>query len=468
MNRVRANTDRAFRNALQAVSEIDPVKLSGRVRSVQGALVEIAGLSHIARLGDQIEIDGPRGRRINGEIIRVAEDYVSALTFSRAIGLARGDQANLATAPLPRPCESWVGQIVDAFGRTLGGSVLEGGAVEVPLDRSPPAAAARRALGPRLKSGYCALDTLLPLCRGQRIGLYAPPGVGKSMLLGGLAQSLEADLVVVGLIGERGREVNAFVKDVLGEEGLGRSIVIAATSDMPPLVKRRAAYLTLAVAEHFRDQGLHVLCLMDSLTRFAEAHREIALTAGEMPALRGFPPSTFSEIAQLCERAGPGTGSQGDITAIFSVLVAGGDADEPISESTRSVLDGHVVLSRDIAERGRFPAIDPLLSVSRSLPDAAEATENDLIRRTRHMLSLYRDMEPMVRLGAYQRGADPNADDAIARHPALDAFLSARSASIEESFAGLSELLDCPLGSDEGPDKTGTGASAKTGGLKDG
>jgi flagellum-specific ATP synthase len=221
---------------------------------------------------------------------------------------------------------------------------------------------------------------------------------------------------------------------------------------MPPLVKRRAAYLTLAVAEYFRDQGRHVLCLMDSLTRFAEAHREIALTAGELPALRGFPPSTFSEISQLCERAGPGATGQGDITAVFTVLVAGGDADEPISEATRATLDGHVALSREIAERGRFPAIDLLLSVSRSLPAAAEASQNDLIGRARRFLSLYRDLEPMVRLGAYNRGVDQEADAAVALFPGLDAFLSERSPGIEDSFAELSRIL-ASAASPAAPDK---------------
>ncbi len=434
-------SDRVFRRARQAVAEVEPVLISGQVIAVQGFLIEIEGLSHIARLGDSVEIDGPEGRAIEAEIVSVAKDRVSALANGRATGLARGDRVRLMPLRLPRPCESWIGCIVDAAGRKLDGALLEEGDLEAALDRQPPSAASRRALGPRLMTGYRALDTVLPICRGQRIGLFAPPGVGKSILLGGLAQALEADLVVVGLIGERGREVNAFVTDFLGEAGMRRSIIVAATSDMPPLMKRRAGYLTLAVAEHFRDQGRHVLCLMDSLTRFAEAHREIALTAGELPALRGFPPSTFSEISQLCERAGPGEADQGDITAVFSVLVAGGDADEPVCEATRSTLDGHVALSREIAERGRFPAIDLLQSVSRSLPAAADAAQSDLIARARRYLSLYRDLEPMVRLGAYKRGADREADEAVALFPELDAFLSERSTSIEESFARLSDIL---------------------------
>jgi flagellum-specific ATP synthase len=388
-----------------------------------------------------VEVEGPENRAVEAEIVSVAKDTVSGLAYGRATGLARGDRVRLVASRMPRPCDAWIGCVIDALGRTFDGTELQEGDLDAPLDGQPPAAAARRALGPRLGTGYRALDTCLPMCRGQRIGLFAPPGVGKSILLGGLAQSLEADLVVVGLIGERGREVNAFVKDVLGETGMRRSIIIAATSDMPPLVKRRAAYLTLAVAEYFRDQGRHVLCLMDSLTRFAEAHREIALTAGELPALRGFPPSTFSEISQLCERAGPGATGQGDITAVFTVLVAGGDADEPISEATRATLDGHVALSREIAERGRFPAIDLLLSVSRSLPAAAEASQNDLIGRARRFLSLYRDLEPMVRLGAYNRGVDQEADAAVALFPGLDAFLSERSPGIEDSFAELSRIL---------------------------
>lgn len=454
-------TESPIRQAHRAISGIPVAITSGKLRSVQGYTIEVEGISHRACLGDYLEVSGSNGRKVAAEIIRIDSDAVSALAFGRASGLARGDRVRLMPARLPRPCEAWIGSIVDGFGRTLDGGKLQEGDCEAPLDRQPPAAASRRPLGARLESGYRALDTLLPICRGQRIGLFAPPGVGKSMLLGGLAQSLEADVVVAGLIGERGREVNAFAKEVLGEAGMQRTVLVAATSDMPPLMKRRAAYLTLAAAEYFRDQGLHVLCLMDSLTRFAEAHREVALAAGELPALRGFPPSTFSEIAQLCERAGPGADSQGDITAVFSVLVAGGDADEPISEATRSVLDGHVVLSREIAERGRFPAIDPVQSVSRSLPQAAEPNENELICRARRSLSLFRDMEPMVRLGAYNSGTDREADAAVAAFPGLDGFLAERSQSVSESFALLADILDASDRLEEGLNEAEAGAAAQ-------
>ena len=301
-------------------------------------------------------------------------------------------------------------------------------------------------LGPRLATGQSALDTMLPLCRGQRMGVFAGSGVGKSMLMAGLARGVEADVVVVGLIGERGREVSEFARNMLGERAMARTVVIAATSDQTALVKRRAALLCLAVAEYFRDRGRHVLCLFDSVTRFAEAHREIALAAGEAPALRAFPPSTPQVISALCERAGPGEeGSRsGDITGIFTVLVSGSDMDEPVADMVRGTLDGHVVLDRAIAERGRFPAIDLRRSVSRSAPMAWSEREAALVARARGLIARYEEALPMIQAGLYSLGTDPEIDEAIALWPALDRFVgtSAEGQSDLESFARLSEILD--------------------------
>ena len=285
-------------------------------------------------------------------------------------------------------------------------------------------------------------NTLLPLVRGQRIGLFAGSGVGKSSLLAKLARGVSADVVVIALVGERGRELREFVEKVLGPEGMARSVIVAATSDQSPLVRRRCAWAAMTVAEHFRDQGKHVLFLADSVTRFAEAHREVALAAGEPPSLRGFPPSTSHSIMSLAERAGPGLEGAGDITAIFSVLVAGSDMDEPVADILRGVLDGHVVLDRAIAERGRFPAIDLLRSVSRSLPDAATAEENRLIGAARRLLGAYANAEMMIQAGLYAHGSDAQIDKAIAVYPDLDQFI-AREEEVDTgaSFTRLAEIL---------------------------
>jgi flagellum-specific ATP synthase len=277
--------------------------------------------------------------------------------------------------------------------------------------------------------------------RGQRIGLFAGSGVGKSTLLADFARGVSADVVVIALIGERGREVREFVDHVLGPEGMKRAVVVAATSDQSPLVRRRCAWTAMAVAEHFRDQGKHVLLLADSITRFAEAHREVALASGEVASLRGYPPSTSHMIMSLCERAGPGIDGTGDITAVFSVLVAGSDMEEPVADILRGVLDGHVVMDRKIAERGRFPAIDLLRSVSRSLPAAATEGENELINQARRLLGAYDRAEMMIQAGLYSTGSDPMIDAAIKVWPQLDSFLARPEP--DNTAASFTHLAEC-------------------------
>ena len=284
-------------------------------------------------------------------------------------------------------------------------------------------------------------DTLLPIVRGQRIGLFAGSGVGKSTLLSALARGVTADVVVIAIVGERGRELREFVETTLGPEGMARAVIVAATSDQSPLMRRRCAWAAMAVAEHFRDEGRHVLFLADSITRFAEAHREIALASGEAPSYRGFPPSTSQIIMALAERSGPGPEGAGDISAIFSVLVAGSDMEEPVADILRGVLDGHVVLDRAIAERGRFPAVDVLRSVSRSLPHAATAAENALIGRARAALGLYAESELMIKAGLYAPGSDPRLDEAVRMQPALDGFVALQSPDSGHSFRLLEDVL---------------------------
>jgi len=433
----------------------------GRVASLSGGIARIDGLGGLACAGDSLVIDRARGEPLRAEAIALEGRYVVAMTLGRADGAAVGDRVRLAQPVPARPGPGWLGCVLDAFGRRVDGTLPEGGLDEADLFASPPPAALRRALGDRLSSGMCAFDTLLPLCRGQRLGLFAGSGVGKSSLLGRLARGVDADVVVVGLIGERGREVRAVVEEAIGPDALDRCVVIVATSDEPAPVKLRAARMALAAAERFRDDGLNVLLLMDSLTRFAEAHREVALAAGETPSLRAYPPSTGAELARLVERAGPGVGAAGDITAVFSVLVAGSDMDEPVADMVRGLLDGHVVLSRDIAERGRFPAIDAARSVSRSLPKAASGDENAVISETRSLIGKYEQIEPMVQAGLYAKGADPLADRAIELYPAIDKFLAEEADGPRGAFARLAGILGRDLAR-VGEDQADLGARSES------
>jgi flagellum-specific ATP synthase len=292
----------------------------------------------------------------------------------------------------------------------------------MPYRNMPPPAHSRKRVGAPLDLGVRSLNTFLTCCRGQRLGIFAGSGVGKSVLLSMLARNVDADVSVIGLVGERGREVQEFLQDDLGEEGLARSVVVVATSDEPALMRRQAAYLTLAIAEYFRDEDEDVLCLMDSVTRFAMAQREIGLSAGEPPTAKGYTPTVFTELPKLLERAGPGTG-QGTITAIFTVLVDGDDHNEPIADAVRGILDGHIVMERGIAERGRYPAINILKSISRTMPKAAAPAFLPAIMRARQVMATYSDMEELIRLGAYRAGSSPEVDEAITLHEPLETFL---------------------------------------------
>ncbi|WP_417205854.1 FliI/YscN family ATPase [Antarctobacter sp.] len=408
------------------ISQMQPVRAVGRVQSVDGTIIWVRGLAEHACIGDRLRL--MHGSNVlGGEVLRIRDDLVAMLPDEVPDGVSKGDRVAVLGPPTLAPCDSWIGRVVDAYGRPLDGAPIGPGKHRRPFRASPPPAAARRRLGARLDTGLAVFDTLLPIVQGQRVGLFAGSGVGKSRLLAQLAQGMEADVVVLALVGERGREVLEFVTSVLGPEGMARSVVVAATSDRSPLERRRCPLAAMTIAEHFRDQGKHVLYLADSITRFAEAHREVAIASGELPALRGHPPSVAHQIMRLAERAGPGLQGTGDITAIFSVLVAGSDMDEPVADILRGVLDGHVVLDRQIAERGRFPAIDLLRSVSRSLPEAANDHENDLIQKVRSLLGAYARSETMVRAGLYREGEDPLLDQVMKVWPDLDGFLAERS-----------------------------------------
>ncbi len=426
-----------FDGLLAEIAGVAPVRRIGRIVETCRGNVEVTGLVE-ATLGDRVLIHS-RNRTVEGEVLRLTSSRITVLPDGSGEGMAIDDRVELSGKAEIAPDDSWIGRVVDPHGRPLDGRPLMRGPIARPLRALAPAAATRRRLGGRLETGVAVFDTLLPLVRGQRIGLFAGSGVGKSSLLAKFARGVQADVVVIALVGERGRELREFTERVLGLAGMARSVLVAATSDQSPLTRRLCALSAMALAEHFRDQGLHVLLLVDSVTRFADAHREVALAGGEEASLRGYPPSLSHAIMGLAERAGPGPEGSGDITAVFSVLVPGSDMDEPVADILRSVLDGHVIMDRRIAERGRFPAIDLLRSVSRSLPDAADEAENAMIAEARRLLGAYDRAEMMIQAGLYESGSDPVIDRAVKLWPLLDGFLA--EAAPSTGFAGSFERL---------------------------
>lgn len=426
------------------LSQLRLARHHGRVQSIRAGLIAVEGLAGRASVGDRLRIALSQGD-LGGEIVGLTPRSAQVLPEGPIEGLSVGADVTLLHAPRIAPSDGWIGRIIDPLGQPLDGRPLPPGPCDRPFRAEAPPAVGRKRLGARLDTGMAVFDTLLPLVAGQRIGLFAGSGVGKSTLLSQMARGVEADVVVIAMIGERGRELREFVEKTLGPEGMARAVIVAATSDRSPLIRRRCAWAAMAVAEHFRDQGRHVLFLADSITRFAEAHREIALAAGEPPSYRGFPPSVSNLIMALAERAGPGPEGTGDITAIFSVLVAGSDMEEPVADILRGTLDGHVVLDRTIAERGRFPAVDVARSVSRSLPDAADAVQNSLIGRARAALGAYAESELMIRAGLYAPGSDPKLDEAVRLFPQLDEFVTRRCPDGAASFAALEAALRLPL-----------------------
>jgi flagellum-specific ATP synthase len=395
---------------------------------------------------DECSADGSNGHEpLLGEVVAVDEAGVHLLPFSELDGIGLGARVTpLRGLQRIRPGREWIGRVLDPLGRPLDdGPPLPPGPANYPLLARPAPAHRRQGFGPRLDLGVRALNLFTPCCRGQRMGIFAGSGVGKSTLMSMLARHSDADVLVLGLIGERGHEVNALLHHGLGAAGRARSVMVVATSDMPAMLRRRAAHLTLTVAEALRDQGLSVLCLIDSVTRFAMALREIHLAAGEPPTSKGYPPSVFTELPRLLERAGPGT-QTGSITGLFTVLVEGDDLNDPIADAVRAILDGHIVLDRRIAETGRFPALDVLRSLSRSAPEAYAAAERPLVERARRLIRSYAETAELIQLGAYRPGSDPHIDRAIAARPALEAVLAQaieERSALSEDFQRLAAAL---------------------------
>ncbi|MHA1523874.1 MAG: flagellar protein export ATPase FliI [Alphaproteobacteria bacterium] len=434
---------------LKDIERIEPVRVFGRVRAVRGLSIEIAGPVDQMRVGSRLEIGASPEPDIPCEIVGFSGNRALAMPFSALEGVRLEARTTFSStkggAAGVRPNSAWLGRVVNAMGQPIDGKgPLPQGPQLYRFRASPPAAHQRGRVGAPLDLGVRALNTFTTCCRGQRLGIFAGSGVGKSVLFSMLAVNTASDVAVIGLIGERGREVQEFITDDLGEAGLARSVVVVATADEAALMRRQAAFLTLALAEYFRDEGNDVLCLMDSVTRFALAQREIGLACGEPPTTRGYTPTVFTELPKLLERAGPGTGA-GTITGLFTVLIEGDDHNEPVADAVRAVLDGHVVMDRKIADQGRFPAIDVLRSISRTMPACVKTEHLETLKQVRVLMGAYADMEEIIRLGAYRRGTDPLIDRAIALHPHFEEFLSQNkgdATTIDEGYVRLAQILN--------------------------
>lgn len=406
------------------VSKISDYTVTGKVVSINGMLIEADGLSDFATIGSRCHINVSASNWLLGEVVGFRNGLTLIIPFGKTSGIGRGTSIRLhEIEDTIYPNQEWRGRILNAFGEAIDGKgPLSKGSMPYYMHNDPPPAYLRKRLGPKIRLGIKAIDTMTPCCKGQRLGVFAGSGVGKSMLIAMCTKFAKADIKIIGLVGERGREVQEFIEDYLGEEGLKNAIVIVSTSDESALARKRAAYLTLALSEYFRDQGQHVLCMLDNVTRFAMAQREIGLAVGEPHTTKGYTPSVFAELPKLLERAGPGLNGQGDITALFSILVDNDDHNEPIADATRGTLDGHIVLSRNIAQR-RYPAMDLLQSISRAAPMCNSDLENKIITHVRNIITIYEDMSDMIKLGIYKSGTDKVIDEAIKHYPQIEEFM---------------------------------------------
>jgi flagellum-specific ATP synthase len=414
----------ALARRMQAVSAVVPLaRPVGRVASVMPSAIAVEGLSRWLGIGSRVEIKTDNGVEL-AEVIRLDRDEALCQSFSTSSSVGLGAQVCPSGAQVCAPDPSWKGRIIDAFARPLDGKGgLKPGRRRVGLRATPPAAMSRQLIGMPVATGVRVIDAFLPICLGQRVGIFAGSGVGKSSLLSMLANSGSFDVIVVSLVGERGREVREFVELTLAEAA-SRAVTVVSTGDESPIMRRTAPLLATSIAEYFRDEGLKVLLVMDSVTRFAHACREIALAAGEPPVARGYPPSVFSQLPQLLERAGPGAEGRGTITAFYAVLVDGDDHNDPVADAVRGTLDGHIVLNRAIAGQGRYPAIDLLASISRLSHRVWSADEQKAVTELKSLVHRFEDSRDLRAMGGHVAGADPDLDRAVAVVPKLYRILS--------------------------------------------
>ena len=409
-------------NLLDAIRRLPAARTNGRLKRMSGLLLEATGC-HLAT-GDRCLIQGDGERQVEAEVIGFNGERHFLMPLTNPAGLRPGDQVK----PLSDNCdipvgEALLGRVLDGLGQPLDGKPAITTKENIQLHAEPINPLSRKPISEPLDVGVRAINGLLTVGKGQRMGLFAGSGVGKSVLLGMMTRNTTADITIVGMIGERGREVKEFIEQTLGQGGLERALVIAAPADSSPVMRLRAAQLCHRVAEYFRDQGKDVLLLMDSLTRYAQAQREIALSVGEPPTSKGYPPSVFALIPKLVERAGNGATGSGSITAFYTVLAEGDDQQDPVADAARSVLDGHIVLSRELADSGHYPAIDIGASISRSLPAITSEQHQKHMQTFRHAYSRYLQLKDLIAIGAYQKGSDPELDRAMELHPLLQGYL---------------------------------------------
>lgn len=452
-----------LRDCSALVSIAEPMQTSGRVTRVAGLVMEAVGLK--LAIGSACTIPLPNGAKIEAEVVGFENDRLFLMPQSDVDGIVPGARVypielvnslpppGSVAHPRRRPSDrgrhlpvgdELLGRVLDGAGRPLDTLGPLRAPTLAPLNARPVNPLGREPIHEVLDVGVRAINSMLTVGRGQRMGLFAGSGVGKSVLLGMMARYTSADVIVVGLIGERGREVKEFIEQILGEEGLARSVVVAAPADSPPLLRLQGAAYATTIAEHFRDQGRNVLLIMDSLTRYAMAQREIALAIGEPPATKGYPPSVFAKLPTLVERAGNGRAGGGSITAFYTVLTEGDDQQDPIADSARAILDGHIVLNRSLAEAGHYPAIDIEQSISRAMHNITTPEHQQAMRRLKQLYSRYQRNRDLISVGAYAAGSDPLLDEAIVRHPRIEAFLQqniAERSGITESLRQLSALF---------------------------
>ncbi|NRB10423.1 MAG: flagellar protein export ATPase FliI [Rickettsiaceae bacterium] len=432
---------------LQAeIDDIKPIRITGKVTSIRGVIIECSGINDFVSIGSRCKIyNSSKTTHILSEVVGFDNEYVLLMPFNEIDGIGSGAIVEVYQHEnVIYPHESWLGRVLDGFGKPIDGkAMVSNGDKAYHLKANPLPSQKRNRIGKKIDLGVKSIDSFVPCCYGQRLGIFAGSGVGKSVLISMLTRYASTDIKVIGLIGERSREAKEFIEEYLGKEGLKKAVIIMATGDESPLMRKRATYMTITIAEYFRDLGKEVLCIMDSLTRFAMAGREIGLAIGEPPTTKGYTPSVFSELPKILERAGPGIDNS-NITGLFTVLVEGDDQNEPISDAVRGLLDGHIVLDRTIAERGRFPAVDVLKSVSRAVPKCNSFLENKQIAFAKKMLSVYQDMAEMIRLGAYKKGTDPEVDQAISYYGKIEKFLHQppdEASPMEKTYAELGKIL---------------------------
>lgn len=439
-----------FDKYINTIERTEPIKYTGSVIAVKGLMIECNGPRSVIGEICTIHVDSLK-TNVLAEVVGLEDNIIRLMAFGETRGIEIGSVVVASGHVLEVPVgKQLLGRVIDATGKPYDGKGEILPETYYPALNNPPNPMSRKSIDRRVVTGVRAIDSLLTVGKGQRLGIFAGSGVGKSTLLSTIARNTSADINVIALIGERGREVKDFIENDLGEEGLKRSVLVVATSDTPSIARLRAAYVATAIAEYFRDQGKDVMMLFDSVTRFAHAQREIGLATGEPPAQRGYPPSVFDMLPKLLERTG--TNDKGSITAFYTVLVDGGDMDEPIADKVRGTLDGHIVLSRELAGKQHYPAIDMLTSISRLAKRVSGTNTNKAVQRLKKWIALYSEQEDFIKLGVYQRGNSTEIDEAIEHHKELEDFLcqdTHEHLTIEDTLQRLSQVSGIEIPEEE-------------------